>query len=161
MNVEFVRACESDASIIARMRQRVWQSTYRGIYPNDMIDGFDYKWHAERDAMRIGSTAYDVYLIRCDGENAGYMILCKKSGLLLQSLYVLREYQKLGIGRCAFEYLKEYCVQNGYSEFICHCQPQNMNALRFYQKMGGVKIGEDIGNEESWQDSVILEFEVL
>lgn len=31
-------------------------------------------------------------------------------------------------------------------------------AIGFYEKMGGVVVGRDEGNEESWQDSVMFEF---
>ncbi len=160
MRVEFVLAREEDASFIARMRQRVWESTYRGIYSDEMIDCFDYQWHTQKDMLRIKSAAYEVYLIQCDQRSVGYMILYKANGLLLQSLYVLKEYQRCGIGTRAFSYVRTYCAGNGYGSFICHCQPENKSALRFYEKMGGVKIGEDMENEESWQNSVILEFEV-
>ncbi len=41
-DVRFVPASEDDAMTIVALRQKVWASTYRGIYPDSMIDVFDY-----------------------------------------------------------------------------------------------------------------------
>ena len=49
MQVDFILAKETDAMCISKLRQKVWASTYRGIYPDDMIDLFDYDWHAEKE----------------------------------------------------------------------------------------------------------------
>ena len=65
--VEFVPAKAGDAESIGRLRQRIWDTTYRGIYPDTDIDGFDYEWHRERDLRRISDPSFMVYLIRCGG----------------------------------------------------------------------------------------------
>ncbi len=160
MQVEFVSAREEDAPMIAGLRQKVWASTYRGIYPDEMIDSFDFGWHTQKDILRIESAAYEVYLIKWDKFSIGYVILYKSEVLMLQSMYVIKEYQRCGIGTRAFEHLHKYCVENGYERFICHCQPENDNALKFDSKMGGVKVEEDMDNEENWQNSVIFEFRI-
>ena len=46
--VVFRRTQEEDAAVIAKLRQEIWSTTYRGIYPDDMIDQFDYAWHTQR-----------------------------------------------------------------------------------------------------------------
>ena len=156
---EFVLAKEADAVVVAGLRQKGWAATYRGIFPDGMIDRFDYPWHAERDLKRIQSTAYLVWLIQEDGQNGGYLILKKGQPLLLNSLYLLPEFQRRGIGRQAFGLIRSVCRETGAETFICHCQPRNENALAFYHAMGGRVISRDEGNEEAWQDAVILEFD--
>ena len=42
MNVEFVLAEASDAAAISPLRQRIWDTTYRGVYPDAIIDDFNY-----------------------------------------------------------------------------------------------------------------------
>lgn len=158
--VRFVPATENDVMAIIELRKQVWITTYRGIYPDDMLDGFDYAWHKEKELQRVSSPQYSVYLIANDGGNIGYLTIRKTKSVVLQSLYVLREYQHQGIGRQAFDFAIQYCKEKNARSFICYCVPENWNARRFYEKMGGTVIGEDFGNEEHWMDSVIYQFNV-
>ena len=41
MSVEFRRASPEDARLLAETRRRAWDTTYRGIYPDAMIDEYD------------------------------------------------------------------------------------------------------------------------
>lgn len=156
--VEFVLAKESDAPLVAQLRQKVWSTTYRGIFPDEMIDAFDYGWHTERDLYRIRCRDYAVWLMVKEETAIGYLILKKGTPVLLNSLYVLLEYQRQGIGKQAFEVTKQYCLTHGAVEFTCYCQPDNKNAMAFYKKMGGAVVGYDMGNEEDWKNSVIWRF---
>ena len=49
----FVEAAKEDAAAIIALRYRIWGTTYRGIYPDDMIDNFDWAWHREKELLRI------------------------------------------------------------------------------------------------------------
>lgn len=125
-----------------------------------MIDEFDFAWHRERDLARIRSERYLVFLIVSRGQDIGYLILKKGEPFLLMSLYLLPEFQRQGIGQRAFSMVRDYCRANGISEFICHCHPDNENALAFYHRMDGKIIDRDEGNKEREQDSVIFGFTV-
>lgn len=157
-NVMFVKATENDVLSIISLRQKIWGTTYRGIYPDSMIDDFDYVWHREQELARIKHPSYSVYLIVMDNQNIGYLTMKKTNIITLQSLYVVSEYQKQGIGRKAFEFIRDYCTNNNAMSFICHCVPTNFNARQFYERMGGKVVGEDLENEEQWQNSVVYQF---
>ncbi len=158
--LQFVTANASDADVIAHLRQKIWATTYRGIYPDDMIDAFDYDWHIKKDLQRIQNLNYAVYLIQADHQNVGYITLCKGEPFQLMSLYVLSSMQNQGIGTQAFAFVRDYCAAHGIHTFICDCHPDNTNALTFYKKMGGMVIDCDTENEAHWQDSVIFSFSV-
>ena len=159
MNVEFIPAKASDAAAISTLRQRIWDTTYRGIYPDAVIDVFDYDWHQQRDLKKISNPSFTVYLIKYDDEDIGYFIFQHAgSGIWLRSLYVLREYQHKGIGKQAFAILKDYCQEKGINRFACDCSPHNENAMQFYQRMGGVVTKTDTGHENKQEDGVIFEF---
>ena len=158
--VRFEQATEDDAKTIIELRKRVWATTYRGLCPDSMIDEFDYAWHLEKELQRIRHPQYRVYRIVKDDCNIGYLSTRKTDVVMLQSLYVLEEYQHQGIGRLAFDFVKQYCKENEADSFVCHCLPENWNARKFYDKMGGKVIGEDMDNEESWMNSVIYRFMV-
>ena len=158
--VRFDLATEDDAQTIIELRKQIWGTTYRGFYPDSMIDDFDYGWHLEKELRRIRSPEYRVYRIVKDDQNIGYLSLRKTDVVSLQSLYLLKEYQHQGIGRLSFDFVKRYCRDLGADSFTCHCLPENWNARAFYEKMGGKVIGEDMDNEESWMNSVIYRFEI-
>ena len=159
-DVQFVKARESDVATIIGLRQRIWSTTYRGIYPDSMIDDFDYEWHTEKELQRIRHPNYSVYLICRDNLYIGYLTIRKTEVVTLQSLYILSEHQHQGIGKIAFDFIKQYCNNCGVDSFACHCVPENWGARHFYEKMGGKLIGEDMDNEESWMNSVIYRFAV-
>ena len=160
MNIDFVSAKASDADAIAALRHRIWAATYRGVYPDAVIDDFDYARHRQRDLEKISDPSFTVYLIRHGEEDIGYfMFQDADAGLWLRSLYVLREYQHRGIGKQAFSILKDYCREKGIRRFACGCSPHNENAMLFYQRMGGVVVKTDTGHENRQEDGVIFEFD--
>ena len=154
----FVRARSEDVPSIIGLRHRIWSTTYRGIYPDCMIDNFAWDWHSEKELARVNDSAYSVYLIRKGQQDIGYLTIHQADGVTLQSLYIVSEYQRNGIGRGAFDLVRAYCREHGAQSFICHCVPENHNARMFYERMGGTVIGEDLTNEESWQNSVTYRF---
>ena len=156
--IHFIPATENDAIAIVELRKQIWSTTYRGIYPDCMIDNFDYPWHKEKELQRIRRSDYAVYLITIDNLNIGYLTTRKTDIITLQSLYIVDEYQHQGIGKQAFDFIVKYCKENNAHTFICHCVPENRNARLFYEKMGGRIVGEDLDNEESWMNSVIYRF---
>lgn len=158
--VWFEPATEDDAKSIVELRKQIWTTTYRGLYPDSMIDEFDDAWHLEKELQRIRSPQYQVYRIMTDGCSIGYLSTRKTDVVILQSLYLLKEYQHQGIGRIAVDFVKQYCRENDIDSFVCHCLPGNWNARKFYEKMGGKVIGEDMDNEESWMNSVYYQFMV-
>ena len=161
MNIAFVPAKASDAVTISTLRQRIWDTTYRGIYPDAVIDDFNYDWHQQRDLKKISDPSFTVYLIKYGDEDIGYFTFQHAdSEVWLHSLYVLQEYQHRGIGKQAFSMLKDYCRENGINCFSCGCHPDNKNAMRFYQQMGGVVTKTDTGHENKQEDGVIIEFSI-
>lgn len=157
---ELIPIQESEVSTLGILRQKAWAATYRGIYPDEMIDQFYFQWHREKDLLRLRNPEYRNWFITVSGKKVGYLTLRLGEPLLLQSLYLLPQAQNQGLGRQSFEFIDRYCLERGISVFRCHCQPDNKNAIGFYEKMGGVIVDRDEGNEERWQDSVIFEFSV-
>lgn len=96
----FVEAAKEDAAAIIALRHQIWGTTYRGIYPDDMIDNFDWAWHREKELLRINDPEYSVYLLQKDDQSIGYLTISRTDGIVLQSLYILSEYQRQGsVGR--------------------------------------------------------------
>ena len=163
--VEFRIAQASDASILAATRKRIWDATYRGIYPDEMIDQYDLASFTEKDSKRITDPKNKVWLAM-DGEDCvGYLVVgpCgfgsyKDFGFCLNSLYFLPPYQKSGLGRKAFDLTVAECRRRGFNRFFCSCSPHNRNAMGFYEHMGGVLGAQSLGHENRAEDAVYYEF---
>ncbi|WP_158099407.1 GNAT family N-acetyltransferase [Pseudoflavonifractor sp. An85] len=158
--VEFLLAQVDDAPVIAQLRKEIWSTTYRGIYPDEMIDQYDLDWHTQKDVQRIENPDYAVYLIQREGRAIGYITLHHSQPPRLLSLYLKVKFQNCGIGHKAMEFVKGYFKAQGAKHFTCQCQPDNAHAMSFYQRNGGNVVKQDLNNEESWQNSVTFQFDV-
>ena len=113
----FVKATEEDAAELARLRQRMWATTYRGIYPDEAIDAYDFAFYEARDRARLRDPALHAFLIKDGEESVGYFLFIDGEKLYLQSLYFLPEYRRRGLGRACLERLAAYGRERGRSFF--------------------------------------------
>ncbi len=163
--IGFRKATPEDAVLLAAMRKLVWAETYRGIYPDEMIDHYDTDAFAQRDRRRMEDPAQHYYLAY-DGENCiGYFSYgpCnygsyKDFDLCLNSLYFRKSHQRMGLGRQAFDRLRQYAREQGIRKFFCGCSLHNGSARAFYKKMGGVLASEHGGHENKAEDLCYYEF---
>ena len=56
---------------------------------------------------------------------------------------ILKEYQRLGIGKSFFNIARNQTLKQGHTEFFVSVNKQNSNAISFYLAMGGKIILED------------------
>ncbi len=158
MQISFVPARADDAAVITALRRRIWEDTYRGIYPDEAIDGYDAAWYQRYDLSNIERADREVFVIR-DGDLAiGYLILCCGKAMHLLSLYLLPAYQRRGIGTRVFALVRSRCEMQGLRTFTCYCQPQNAPAVAFYERMGGVVIHSDTGHDNPQEDQITFRF---
>lgn len=154
----FTPAKPSDAQVIAQLRLAAWKTTYRGIYPDDVIDQYDVHERAKRDLEKINDPALLVYLIRCGGQPAGYLMF-RMEDLFIASLYLLEAYQRRGIGRQAFALVRERCQERGIRQFRCNCNAHNLPAQSFYRAMGGVIVARDEGHANRQENQLTFQFQ--
>ena len=144
--IELRKAVPSDALLLAKTRQLVWKETYRGIYPDEMLDDYDINFYSSRDRQRLEDPRYCFYLYM-DGEKCvGYFSFgpynfgtYKDFNLCLNNLYILGEYKVHGLGKRAFDCIKAHCVEQGIGKFFCGCNAHNLPAIEFYKHMGGIQ----------------------
>ncbi len=163
--IHYRKATVADALLLCQTRQKAWDTCYRGILPNEMIDKFDYDFHITREQKNLQNPRFHTYLVMDDEECAGYFTyICSPKPLWrdyyfrLLSLYLLPELQKKGLGRRIFLYIAKQCGEMGHQKLYLSCDPQNTNALAFYYHMGCRVVFEDIGHECSYENSIEFEF---
>lgn len=119
--IEFRRGVPGDGALIAATRQKYWATTYRGIFPDEAIDSFDYAWHAARDEKRLIAPRFFYELI-LDGEKCvGYFSYGEVKGgaygdfcFRLQSTYLLKEYRGRAIGKRMMDPVFDACRGAGF-----------------------------------------------
>ena len=159
--IEKVKATPSDALALARMRQQVWEQTYRGIYSDDKLDHYDLAAYTAADREKLMDENNHYHLFRDGDAYVGYFSFgpyhygtYKDFTLCLNHLYILDSHKGRGLGRCAFQTVISYCRQNGLSKFFCGCNANNLPAISFYHHMGGIQ-GDDANLSLPKEDQII------
>ena len=99
MMVTFRLAGSEDAKKLAEIRCKSWKSAYRGIYPDEMLDCFDFAGHEKRFRKQIQDAQTAVYVIQSGGRAVGYVTLSRREGykgfnVCMDSLYLMPEAQE-------------------------------------------------------------------
>ena len=159
--IELRKASPADARLLAETRQIVWQETYRGIFPDEKLDGYDVDFYEARDAKKLAQRERHYYLFLDGTKCIGYFSFgpynhgtYKDFSLCLNHLYLLRDYQGRGLGKLAFAEIREYCKKQGIRKFFCGCNVNNKPAMGFYAHMGGIR-GDDYLLDVPKEDQII------
>ena len=163
--VELRRATPEDAALLAQTRQIVWKETYRGIYPDEMLDEYDPAFYTARDRERIETPGHSYYLFLYGETCVGYFSFgpynfgaYKDFDLCLNNLYIRREYKGQGLGKWALDVVRAFCREQGIGKFFCGCNVHNHPARAFYVHMGGVQGDTPERHENKSDDIVHYEF---
>ena len=137
-------ATEEDCMELSKLKQKVREETYRGIYDDEMIDNFDLLKNKDKFLNNVRNKDIDLYVVEDNGRLVGYMSCGKpyrpyknyeqEIGLL----YLLKEYQRQGIGKELFNIAYNKIKSNGYNKFFIFCNKYNSRAIEFYKKIGGI-----------------------
>ena len=160
--VTFKKAELTDAALLAATRQKAWAATYRGIFPDEMIDQYDLELYAAKDREKLQDPKRETYLL-LDGEACvGYFSYGSnaRGKFWLYSMYLLPEYQRKGIGRTMMRQVASACREGGAASFYCNCHPQNVRAGRFYEARGGSLIWFSPCHQNRAEDSCRYEFDL-
>lgn len=150
-----------DTLAIVHLRKQIWLQTYRGIYPDEMLDQYPYLLYLERDKRHIASADQHWYLFLDGPQQIGYFAFgpshyggYKDFELCLNHLYLLDGYKRQGLGTIAISVITEYCHQHGIRKFFCGCNANNLPAIAFYRHMGGIQ-GDEAPPDVPKEDQII------
>lgn len=159
--INMIKASPKDARTLADTRRIVWEETYRGIYLDSILDGYDVEYYTARDRQRMEDPNH-VYYLFMDGKNCvGYFSFgpynygtYKDFALCLNNLYILKSHKGRGLGRQAFQVIRQYCRDRKIHRFFCGCNANNLPAVAFYRHMGGIQ-GDEVPVDVPPQDQII------
>jgi len=142
-DIMYRTAALNDCYEIAKLKGEVWNTTYRGIYSDKTLDNYDVERNKQTFESIINNSKTSLYIAENVEKIVGFISFGEpytpfahykqEIGLL----YVLKAYQKIGIGKNLFLTAKNIIRNNGYHEFFVSVNASNKNAIDFYIAMGG------------------------
>jgi GNAT superfamily N-acetyltransferase len=144
-----------DCLDMAIVKKQIWNTTYRGIYPNESLDNFDIDRNVSTFEKIIDNPDIKLFVVLDRDKVIGFMDIGKpfrqymNYNQELGLLYILKEYQRRGLGKLLMNVARETVKSNGYNEFLVSCNVSNVNGQKFYEAMDGVIINSnDLVNSE-------------
>lgn len=157
-------ATYEDCRSLALLKRRVWETTYRGIYPDKKLDKYDIDLNENKFKDMIKQQSQKLFVVLDGYKIIGYMSCGKimrafdKHTHDIGLLYLAKEYQGKGIGLNLFQFAKNELKNQGVREFIVSCNKYNLSAQQFYKKMGGKIIKVDEDNDDKSIPQVKFQF---
>jgi ribosomal protein S18 acetylase RimI-like enzyme len=153
--VQLRPAVPPDAADIARVHVRAWQVGYRGLLPDDYLDGLRAEDRASRYTLGDASAETPSTIVAverstlCGFVTTGPAREGTGGAGHLMALYVDPDHWGRGIGRSLIERGRAELAARGYREAVLWLLAGNERARRFYVADGWAFDG-DIGERELW-----------
>jgi len=145
-------ARSEDASAMARVHVDAWQTAYRGVVPQEHLDGLSYAHRTEkfREFLRPDS-ARGTYVAVQDSEIIGFLIVgdCRDEDLErsavgeIWGVYVHPSAWRRGIGRLLCNRGTDLLRESRHSEAVLWVLAGNARACRFYETIGFLPDGAE------------------
>lgn len=154
LDYEIIPATLEDCKEIAKVKRQVWETTYRGIYSDAKIDGFNYEEQEEKFKKLVLSKKQDLFVAKQNGNIVAYICTgeplrpFKTYNREIILFYILKEHQGKGLGRALYDFAYNKLKEIGTNQFIISCNKYNLPARGFYEKMGGKMVHEDEDQDE-------------
>ena len=144
-------ASAADASAIARLHAESWRVAYRGMLHDDYLDRTIY---TERQALweeRFRSAPANQHVIVAEtaGSVTGFACVYGNEdatwGSFLDNLHVAPGQKRRGIGSALMKQVAAWCL-NAWpaAGMYLWVLESNTSAMRFYERLGGVRAGEGV-----------------
>ena len=132
----------NDARALAEIHSSAWKTAYRGIVPDTILDNISADERQKRFEQALSEGREENFLIFADGKPVGLMCIgacrdedkddsCVKYGVL-----PVAEYWNKGIGSYFMDWGLNELKNRGYKKATLWVLEENLNARRFYEKLG-------------------------
>ena len=144
-----------DQAQMARIKIDGWRDTYDSIIASTYLKGLDYEEQTQRFYRSFDEYKNRVLVAVRGSEVLGYACFDPKERSFkydseLESLYIKVSEQHKGIGTYLFKETAKQLISEGKRNMIVWCLKGNDNAIKFYEKLGGIRSETKmakIGNE--------------
>ncbi len=155
MNITVRKAFAQEAQTVIRVNVAAWKTSFRGIVADDFLDSL-----CETNTKMYSNLIQDVQNGRCivalqEEQIVGFCCFGPSrdqdfpQSAEIYFFYLLKDFQKKGIGHQIYEKAKCELVRSGYHSLIIECLSNNPSC-HFYSSLGGKKVKEyedEMGND--------------
>lgn len=142
MNIR--RAAVSDAPTLAKVHVDSWQVAYQGIVPASHLERFTYQRREEAFRQALAADLEETYLIEDGDQAAGILTIGASRDADLDpnevgeiwGIYLAPAYWRRGIGTTLVREAERILRSRGCKDVILWVLDDNLDARRFYEKMG-------------------------
>lgn len=145
-------ATNDDLDAVAALHVQSWRSTYRGILPDDFLDGpvEDDRISHWQELMDGAGSGRAILVAEADDGLAGFVAVAPSNehgaDAYIEHLHVRPERKGAGIGRRLLGEAAERMVAQGHVSAYLLVYSDNRQAIHFYERLGGVTTSD--GTEE-------------
>jgi ribosomal protein S18 acetylase RimI-like enzyme len=133
----------SDARELAEVHIASWQTAYRGLYPDTVLDGFSVESGEKRWKERLPHESTKTLVYELDGRVVGFVRFGASRGDAaeegvgeISAIYLTPFAWGKGYGRALLEAALESLRAAGYDEATLWVLKDNPRAIRFYEAAG-------------------------
>jgi GNAT superfamily N-acetyltransferase len=139
-------ATVDDADAIEQVRIATWQATYRGLFPDALLDQMQPNVERRRDRIRtVSESQAEVWFVaEVAGEVVGFAIACRERTAdpvykgEVAAIYVLPAHQGKGLGRALIRESVRELAGRGMTTLLIWVLRENSIGRAFYERLGGV-----------------------
>ena len=135
----FKKVKENDMTKLAALASKIWHEYWTEILTESQIEYMLENFQSVNAIEKqIAEEHYNYYFISNDNdENIGYFgISNKETYMFLSKLYLLKEYRRKGIGKAAFEKIKQLAAKENLTTIRLTVNKYNTNTINAYKKCG-------------------------
>ena len=143
MNINYRKTTIDDAYGVEYVSSHSWKETYWDYMPHDYLENrvqtIEQKVERATNLLKNTNT---YYVVEIDNQVIGILHYKEsqnekyKGYGYLESIYVLKKYQGLGIGKELFKIAIKGLIDMGYNKMYLECLQGN-DTINFYKKYGG------------------------
>lgn len=143
MNIEIRKANQLDYKDIANIDVKSAIETYKGIMPNDYLYGrLENIENIENKVEERLKNNFNYIVLLVEDKIVGYSLYLESNDIIyLDSLYLLKEYHGMGLGKKLLLSTISDIVSKGYNSMYLYCAKEN-KSCNFYEVMGAKKVDE-------------------
>lgn len=166
MHVHIRPAVPADADACARIHVAAWETSYRGIMPDEEFERRPLERRRQQWRDWLGSG--NITLVACDDAGAvlgfaGARLLERSSGFdsYLAMLYLRPDLKRQGLGKTLLRAIAGKLFTAGARNMVLRTLRLNSNARAFYERMGARFIPEGVDVDAGVFDDVAYAFDDL
>lgn len=147
MEIQFTPiVTQKQASELAKVAEKIYYDYYAGLIGEENIKYMLAEYQTANSVIeQIRTRKHNYYEIFCDGEFCGYFdIMYEGRRIILDKIYVSKEYIKKGIARYVVAHIEKLCRSVNANKIIVDILVKNEAACIAYKHLGFVKLKEGV-----------------